>query len=134
MGGGGAGTDARQHNSYEFPVIMTHVDFPHIETKSARRKPASAPIDCHLTAVPGLFGGRQCEYRQRPTERGIGRQTGIATDRAETGGIDRLLLRRQLALIDRAMPGGGVFRLQQTAARPMPAQPPTPDSTPIYCL
>ena len=37
-------------------------------------------------------------------------------------------------LVDRAVPGGGVVLLVRPAARPMPAQPPTPDSTPTYCL
>src|SRR5260370_11556645 len=55
----------------------------------------------------------QSKYGQRPAERGIGRETRIATDGTEARGVDSLLFGRQLALIDRAMPGGGVFGLQQ---------------------
>jgi len=76
----------------------------------------------------------QRETRSKSARRRVGRQTRIAADRTEARGIDRLFLGRQLALIDRAMPGGGVFGLQQTGRRPMPAQPPTPESTATYCL
>src|SRR5260370_24708552 len=83
--------------------------------KSARSDTASAPIHCcHPTVASPLFVG-QSKHGQRPAERGIGRQTCIATDGAEARRIDRLVFGRQLALIDRAMPGGGVFRLKQTS-------------------
>src|SRR5258708_17144217 len=81
--------------------------------KSARSNTASAPIHCHPTVASPLFVG-QSNRGQRRAERGRGCQTRIATDSTKARGIDSLLLGRQLALIDRAMPGGGVFRLQQT--------------------
>src|SRR5260370_10239481 len=82
--------------------------------KSARSDTASAPIYCcHPTVASPLFVG-QSKHGQRPAERGIGRQTRIATDSTKARGIDSLLLGLQLALIDRALPGGGRFRLQQT--------------------
>src|SRR5258708_29491583 len=82
--------------------------------KSARSDTASAPIYCcHPTVASPLFVGKS-KQGQRPDEGGIGRQTCIATDSTKARGIDSLLLGRQLALIARGMPGGGVFGLQQT--------------------
>src|SRR5205807_3398582 len=66
-----------------------------------------------VTFLPRLLV-RQGKYRQGSAQRRILRETRIATDRTEAGGVDRLVLGRQLALVDGAMPGGGVFRLKQT--------------------
>src|SRR6202050_2331634 len=85
---------------------------PGRKTSGAQKK-SGAPIRIISPLRRDLFAWQR-EHCQRPAQRGVGRQTGIATDRAEAGGIDGLFLGRQLALIDRAMPGGGVLWLQQT--------------------
>src|SRR5450432_4168354 len=85
------------------------------DKKDRRAAEARRADPGYLTVTSRRLFARQGKYRQGPAQRRIGRQAGIATDGAEARGIDRLFLRRQLALIDRAMPGGGVFRLQQTS-------------------
>src|SRR3984885_11709641 len=88
---------------------------PGRKTIGAQQK-SGAPIRIISPLRRDLFAWQR-EHCQRPAQRGVGRQTGIATDRAEARGIDGLFLGRQLALIDRAMPGGGVLRLQQTGRK-----------------
>src|ERR1700744_1131564 len=102
-----------------------HADIPRarysqsIETKSARCKAAARRLICQ-SAAPLL--GRQGKHGQRSAKRGIGRQTCITTDGAKACSIDGLVLGRQLALVEGAVPCGGVFRLQQ-ASRKTNARP-----------
>src|ERR1700755_1074008 len=110
--GGRAGEGARQDHEREFPVIdrhatvLVHFEVWGADKKSARGGKRSAPICGYLTVTSRLFA-RQGEYRQRSAQRGIGRQARIAADGAEARGVDGLVLGRQLALVDGAMPGGG---------------------------
>src|SRR6185437_8519233 len=93
---------------------FTKASLSNIESKSARSRTAARRSNCRFVA-PLL--GRQSEDGQRSAKRGIGRQTRIATDRTETRRVDGLVLGRQLTLVDRAMPGRGVFGLQQTGRK-----------------
>src|SRR5450756_1917950 len=81
--------------------------------KSARGESAARRSMGYLTVTSCLFAWYG-KHRQRPAQRRIGRQASITTDGAEARGTDRLFLGRQLALIDGIVPGGSVFRLQQT--------------------
>ena len=55
---------------------------------------------------------RQSEHCQRAAERGVVGETRVAANRAQTRRIDRFFRGRQLALVDGAVPRGGVLRLQ----------------------
>src|SRR2546421_7770903 len=105
--------NTRQNNERNFPVLYLHLGSPRATLKQIRRATGTVARRFVCLRVPLLLV-RQGKYRQGSAERGVLRETGIAADRTKACRVDRLVLGGQLALVDRAMPGRGVFRLQQT--------------------
>ena len=81
---------------------------------------------------------RQSEHRERSAERGIVAKASVTADGAETGGVHvprgGFQCTAYSCTARSALPFSGSLGLISPAAKPIPAQPPTPDSTATYCL